>query len=205
MDIVAILMGIGIAHILAVMSPGPSLVVVARTAVASSRGAGLLVAVGLGIGTLIWALAALFGLKALFTVAPWLYTGMKVAGALFLFYMAFMLIRHAKQPLKLDSRGGRHLGPLAAIRLGVLTQLANPKVAVFFGSIFITFLPADPSPLYYGLVLGLVFFNETAWYGFVAAAFASGPVRKRYDRVKATLDRITGAVLGGLGVKLLTT
>lgn len=73
MSTILLLAAIGTAHLLAVLSPGPSFLVVARTAMASSRAAGIWAALGMGVGSLIWAVAALFGLNLLFTLVPWLY------------------------------------------------------------------------------------------------------------------------------------
>ncbi len=204
MEFVGIIAGVWLVHLAAVISPGPSLVVVARTALAGSRVAGAWTAIGLGIGTFVWASAALFGLKAVFAAVPWLYASMKLAGAAYLFYLAIQLWRHADAPLDVaGTQGGTALARGAALRQGVFTQLSNPKVAVFFGSIFVTLLPADAS---WGLtltLLGIVCLNETAWYLFVAYAITTRPLAERYARAKATVDRLTGGVLAGLGLKLV--
>ena len=211
MEMLAALATLWFVHLLAVISPGPSLLVVARSAIAGSRAQGTRVAFGLGVGTLVWSLAALFGLSVLFALAPWLYTGMKVAGAAFLFYIAVMLWRHASQPVAIDGAlveredgtAGLAKGPLAAVRLGLLTQLANPKVAVFFGSIFVTLLPADPSPGVQAAVIAIVCANEVGWYTAVAYAFGVGRLRRGYARAKAWIDRTCGSFLALLGLRLV--
>ena len=205
MDIFLVVFAVALAQLLAVISPGPSLLVVARASIAASRAAGAWTAVGLGIGSVIWAAAALFGLKALFAAAPWLYMAMKLAGAAYLIYLAVMLWRHARDPLPISDAGPaqRPAQVSGAVRRGLLTQLANPKVAVFFGSIFVTLLPAQPSALFYALILPTVFTVEVAWYVFVACALSTRRLRDRYARAKATIDRATGTFLGGLGIKLV--
>jgi threonine/homoserine/homoserine lactone efflux protein len=205
MDLLATLIGLQITHLLAVISPGPSLLVVARTAAAHARRAGTWVAVGLGLGTLIWSLAALFGLGLLFDLAPWLYAGLKAAGALYLLYLALMLWRGAGRPLSVEAESAHAPAPLgaaASLRLGLLTQLANPKVAVFFGSIFVALLPAEPSAGVQAAVIAIVVANEVGWYGFVAQAFAAPRVRRGYARAKTWIDRATGTFLGLLGLRL---
>lgn len=204
MEVFLVLFGVAAAQLVAVISPGPSLLVVARTSIAESRGAGARTAIGLGIGSVIWAAAALFGLKALFVAAPWLYLTMKLAGAAYLLYLAIMLWRHARDPLPLaDADSPRPLQRRGALRRGLLTQLANPKVAVFFGSIFVMLLPPQPSLLFYALILPTVFAVETVWYVFVAYALSTQRLRARYLRAKATIDRVTGTFLAGLGIKLV--
>lgn len=203
METAMLLAGVAMAHLLAVISPGPSLLVVARTSVAASRRAGAWVALGLGLGTLVWAVAALFGLGLLFAAAPWLYAGLRIGGALYLLYLAVMLWRHAGDPLPVAASAARAVTtPAAAVRLGVLTQLSNPKVAVFFGSIFVALLPSVVPGWMAGALLAIVFANEVGWYVAVALAFSTPRLRSGYARVKAWIDRTAGAVLGLLGLRL---
>ena len=86
---------------------------------------------------------------------------------------------------------------------GFYTQLANPKVTVFFGSIFIAMLPKDV-PLWMMLsLIAIVTFNEIWWYSAVSVFFSTGPVRIFYLKAKKWIDRVTGLFLGALGLKLL--
>ena len=201
-----LLLAFALAHLAAVASPGPSFVVVVKSTLTGRRVEGVWCAFGMGLGTLNWAAAAWFGLAALFGVVPWLYTVLKLAGACYLIYLAIQLWRHAGQPLPVvtakNAAGVSHQGALRAVRLGLLTQLANPKVAVFFGSIFLALLPPEPSHLVLAAVFLIVFVNEFAWYSLVALVIGAEPVRVRYARVKALVDRGTGLVLGGLGIRL---
>lgn len=194
------LLSIGLIQLLAVISPGPSFLITARTAVAQSRADGVKVALGLGAGTVIWSSAALLGLNAVFHAVPALFMAMKFSGALFLLYIALMIFRHATVPLEIGAGAEKLSRPFVR---GFLTQISNPKVAVFFGSIFIAMLPAQV-PLWMTVALILIVsFNEVWWYTAVALFFGSGPVRAFYLRAKAWIDRITGLFLGLLGLRLL--
>jgi threonine/homoserine/homoserine lactone efflux protein len=195
------LLSIGLVQVLAVMSPGPSFLIVARTSVAQSRADGIRVALGLGAGTVLWAAAALLGLNVLFRAVPPLFVAMKVVGALFLLWIAFQIFRHAAVPIALD--GEKKDAVANPFMKGLLTQVSNPKVAVFFGSIFIAMLPAEV-PLWMTLTLVvIVSFNEVWWYSVVALFFGSGRVRRFYIDAKKWLDRVTGLFLGALGLRLL--
>jgi threonine/homoserine/homoserine lactone efflux protein len=131
---------------------------------------------------------------------PALFMAMKAAGALFLLYIAWMIFRHAAEPLKIEEQGERLPNPMLK---GFLTQISNPKVAVFFGSVFIALLPPEV-PLWMALALiAIVSLNEVWWYSVVALFFGSGPMRNAYLRAKAWIDRITGLFLGALGLRLL--
>lgn len=194
------LLSIGIIQLLAVISPGPSFLITARTAVVQSRGDGIKVALGLGAGTVIWSSAALLGLNAVFHAVPVLFMAMKVAGALFLLYIAWMIFRHAAEPLRIEGGGERLANPFVK---GFLTQISNPKVAVFFGSIFIAMLPAQVPLWMVVALIAIVSFNEVWWYSVVALFFGSGPVRAFYLQAKVWIDRVTGLFLGALGLRLL--
>ena len=194
-----LLLSIGFVQLLAVISPGPSFLITARTAVARSRYDGFKVALGLTAGTVVWSSAALLGLNAVFHAMPMVFMAMKVAGALFLLWIAWQIFVHAREPIAMD--GADATGN--PFMRGFLTQLANPKVVVFFGSIFIAMLPAS-IPLWMTLALiAIVSFNELWWYTVVALFFGAGPVRSFYLRAKAWIDRITGLFLGALGLRLL--
>lgn len=195
-----VLLSIGLVQLLAVISPGPSFLITARTAVSRSRLDGIKVALGLGAGTVIWASAAVLGLHVLFAQFPPLYFAMKLAGALFLLWIAYMIFIHAAEPISLEGGEGAGASPFLK---GFLTQISNPKVVVFFGSIFIAMLPRDV-PLWMSLsLIAIVSFNEVWWYSAVSLFFGSGPVRRFYLAAKAWIDRVTGAFLGFLGLKLL--
>ena len=197
-----LLLSIGLIQLLAVISPGPSFLITARTAVAQSRAAGIKVACGLGAGTVVWSAAALLGLNLLFQAQPVLFIVMKAGGAMFLLWIAYQIFRHASEPLKIENGGERLGNPFLK---GFLTQIANPKVAVFFGSIYYAVMPAD-EPLWMRLIMIAIFtFNEVWWYSAVSLFFGSGPIRLFYLRSKVWIDRVTGLFLGGLGLRLLWT
>jgi len=193
---------IGIVHLLAAMSPGPSFLVTARTAVAQSRVDGIKVALGLGAGTTLWSAAAIFGLNLLFAQFHWLFMGMKVAGALFLLWIACQIFRHAAEPLEMNEGANIANGHGPLLR-GFLIQVSNPKVVVFFGSIFVAMLPREvPAWMTVALIVILTM-NEIVWYSLVSLFFGSSPVRRLYLTTKRWIDRTTGAFLGLLGLRLL--
>jgi len=194
------LLSVGFVQLLAVISPGPSFLITARTAVAQSHRDGIKVALGLGTGTVVWSTAALLGLNAVFRAVPMLFTGMKLAGAAFLLYIAYKIFRHAAEPLKIEGGEGPAGNPFVK---GFLTQISNPKVAVFFGSIILAMLPAQLSPWMTVALIAIFSLNEVWWYTVVALFFGSGPVRAFYLKAKVWIDRVTGLFLGALGLRLL--
>lgn len=210
MDYAVALAGLAVVHLLAVASPGPSTVLVIQTAAVSGRRAGLLAAFAMMLGATAWAAAALYGLQVLFARFDWLYVAFRIAGALYLLYLAYMLIRHAGAPLpEADPSAAQS----SAVRAGawqgfakaLLLQLSNPKVMVFMGSIFVSLLPAQPPAWMDATVLAIVAINEFTWFALLALLFSGGAARDFYRRTKLWLDRLMGGVLGLLGARLLAS
>ncbi|SKA33709.1 Threonine/homoserine/homoserine lactone efflux protein [Enhydrobacter aerosaccus] len=202
MDAVVALLGLAVVHLLAAASPGPSFVLVAQTAVGSGRRAGFLAAFAMMLGALAWAAAALYGLQVLFARFEWLYLAMRIGGGLYLLYLAVMLWRHARDPLPEPGSGGVHATGAQGFVRALLLQLSNPKVMVFFGSIFLALLPAQPPVWMQAAVLAIVAFNEFTWYALITLLFSGGPARAIYRRAKVWLDRIMGGALAVLGLRL---
>jgi threonine/homoserine/homoserine lactone efflux protein len=183
-------------------SPGPSFVMVVRTAVAKSRADGLAAALGMGIGGVIFCTLALFGMRAIFAQAEWLYIAFKLAGGCYLIYLAWRIWRSADQPLSQDGAAIVEGRLFKSFLLGLGTQLSNPKTLVFYGSVF-ALLPAD-LPIWGDLVLPpIIMAIETGWYALVALAFSLPRPRAIYLQWKGRIDRLAGAVMAALGVKLI--
>jgi len=190
-----------------VISPGPSFVMVARVAVASSRIRALATALGMGAGGAIFGAAALLGLQSVLLAVPALYAGLRVLGGLYLCYLGFLIFRSAQQPLAVaGTDGGKGSSrPLGAFWLGLTTQLSNPKAAVIYASVFAAFLPAAFSLGFAAALLAAVLFVESAWYVLVALLFSSPGPQRAYLSYKSWIDRAAGAVMFGLGLKLVTS
>ena len=205
MDYAVALVGLAVVHLLAVASPGPSTVLVIQTAAVSGRRAGLLAAFAMMLGALVWAAAALYGLQVLFARFDWLYVAFRIAGGLYLLYLAYMLLRHAGAPLPEADPSAVRAGAWQGFLKALLLQLSNPKVMVFMGSIFISLLPAQPPGWMDATVLAIVAINEFTWFALLALLFSGGTARAFYRRTKLWLDRLMGGVLGLLGVRLLVS
>ncbi|MER5172535.1 LysE family translocator [Thioclava kandeliae] len=197
-----VLGAIYLVHLAAAISPGPAVLLCARTSLREGFLRGTWLAVGIGIGACIWAIAALFGLALLFKVAPALLTALKFAGAVYLIYLAIKMWRHASEPLAdlPETEAPRNAAGL--VWLGIATQLANPKPAVFFGTIFLTFVPPQAPPWVYVAIIGIVFFNDAGWNVIVSRIFSLERTRRAYLDLKTTIDRVFGGLLGLLGLKL---
>lgn len=209
----AVLFGILGALLLGAMSPGPSFVLVTRLAVTGLRRSGVAAALGMGIGGMVFALLALVGLITVLQQVEWLFLALKICGGLYLVYLGLCIWRGATHPMMIPAAGGdatsgdmprRAAASVArAFWLGLTTQVANPKTAVVYASIFAALLPADPTPMLLVVLPIAIFLVEAGWYALVAVLFSTKGPQRAYLRSKGWFDRTAGVVLAGLGVRLI--
>jgi threonine/homoserine/homoserine lactone efflux protein len=161
-----------------------------------------MLAVGIGAGAVFWAAAAMFGLNILFAAAPILLTALKLFGGAYLIWMGYKLWRGAAEPF--DTADARALprSPASAFKLGLFTQLSNPKPAVMFSAIFLGTVPPGTPTWVYAALLAVVMANETIWNILVARIFSTSGTRARYISLKTIIDRSFGGLLALLGVKV---
>lgn len=192
-------------HLMAAISPGPAVLMAARTGVTEGMRTGAALAAGIGLGAVFWATTALFGLALVFQLAPALLTGFKIVGGLYLFWLAWHMWKAADTPL--DTAENRRLPRTfgSAFRLGLVTQLTNPKPAVFFGAIFVGTVPPGTSLTIYAALLMVVFLNEALWNLLVVRIFSLDRTKRGYLGLKSGIDRCFGGLLGLLGVKIVLT
>jgi threonine/homoserine/homoserine lactone efflux protein len=200
---IAVLAAFAAVHLLVAASPGPAFLAVSRAAVGTSRSAGLIAAAAMATGALIWALATFFGLYLLFARAPWLYDVLRLGGAAYLVYLGIGMLRDAWRGGREQARSVEIMPAGRAIFLRCLAvQLSNPKAAVFFGSIFVTILPATAPLWVKGAALAILAMNEFGWYALVALVVSAPQARRVYGNAKRGLDALFGGFLTALGVKL---
>jgi threonine/homoserine/homoserine lactone efflux protein len=187
-----------------VISPGPSFLLVSRISIVQSRAHGLAAALGMGLGGVVFASLALLGLAALLNHIAWLYAILKLAGGAYLIWLGIRIWHGAKDPLpSVDGAPICERSLLRSVAFAWLTQLSNPKTAVFYASIFAAMLPASPDIWLLVLLPPLVFAVETSWYAIVALGFSAPYPRRLYARVKPWADRAAGTLMGLLGLRLV--
>lgn len=187
--------------LLACVSPGPDFIAVSAAALVDRR-TGVLTAIGVSFGCVLWAALAVFGLGVLLTKIGWLYSAVRLIGAVYLVWLGGKMLlaaRHAAPALTVERAAHDHRD---AFRHGFLVNIANPKAAAFFGSLFVTVLPNDaPGWVHMATVL-VVAAVAGGWFTFLAWMFSAGSIRAVYARIRRAVDAIMGAVLMGLGAKL---
>lgn len=191
---------------LGAISPGPSFLFVARTAVAVSRRSGIASAIGMGLGASIVCALAMLGVRAVFARAEWLYVSFKLLGGIYLCYLAWRLWRGGKGEATVSADtlpAPTKAGVIRSLWLALATQLSNPKTLIVISGIFAALLPSRiPAWMYWTIPL-IQLVVETSWYAFVALALSSKAPRLIYLGAKGIIDRTAGGALGMLGLRLI--
>ncbi|MGZ3143294.1 LysE family translocator [Lentzea chajnantorensis] len=184
--------------LLTVITPGLETLLVLRTALLVGRRAALGVVVGSTLGCLVWAAAGLAGLTALLTASELAYDLVRVLGAAYLVYLGVKALWTARTPVDLDEPA-----PVpsvrAAVRIGLLTNLLNPKPGVFYLSLLPQFLPAS-APSWGVLLVAIHLGIGLLWFPVLIGLAARA--RAFLLRRRLLLDRLTATVLIALGLKL---
>ena len=188
------------------LTPGPDTVYILGRSIAHGRRAGVASALGISVGSLFHTCAAALGLSAFLATSAWAFTAVKWAGAAYLIFLGVRALLERSHDLALPSQFKRN-DAAAAFRQGILTNILNPKVALFF----LAFLPqfidsAAPSKTIAFLLLGLTFVTTGTIWCLILAWFSSAfSTRLRESPTVATLlNRIVGSLFIFLGLRLAT-
>lgn len=193
---------IDVAILFGAMSPGVSFLLVARTAMSSSRRAALSVAAGMGFGAFIFAVIALAGLHTLLTLIPSLYTGLKLAGGCYLLWLAVKMFRRPSNRFN-DLTETEEVSASKAFMTGVFTQISNPHTALVFASIFSAALSKNIQPVMYIILPTMAFVIDVLWYAVVACLLSTQGPRQAYIKYRKFIDKLSGGIMALLGIRLL--
>jgi threonine efflux protein len=204
MDPFPILLSVASIWTLAVITPGPNFFITAQTTVNHSRFAGLFIVLGTCTGTIIWSIAGYFGIASLFIIAPWLYTTLKIAGGSYIFYLGIMMIvKSCKSPSNPDTLIENSQSKYLNWWKGLITNLSNPKIAMFVTSLFASVLPKEPTIGIGILVVTLMVVISLVWYSFIVIIFSSNGFKYYYNKMQKWLEGLAGVIFIGFGAKLI--
>jgi threonine/homoserine/homoserine lactone efflux protein len=184
--------------IVVIVTPGQDTALTIRNSLLGGRRSGVFTALGVSLGQAVWALATSVGLAALIVAFEPAFVALKLAGAAFLIYLGVhALLRAVRNETTEIHRTRRH----SPFRQGLISNLGNPKMAVFFTSL----LPQFGQSFTSLLALGLLFCSMTlVWLTAYAFAVARAGDMLRRPTIRRVFDAVLGAVLVGLGIRLAT-
>jgi threonine/homoserine/homoserine lactone efflux protein len=186
-----------------IATPGQDTALTIRNTLVGGRRSGVLTAAGVSAGQACWTLAASAGVVALLRASEPAFLALRLVGAAYLVFLGAQALVHAFRGTFADdapaNRLGRSLAPRIAFRQGLLSNLGNPKMAVFFTSL----LPQFASSFAGLAAFGLLFCALTlVWLSAYAAVVARAGDFLRRSRVRRWIEGVTGAVLVSLGLRL---
>lgn len=200
----SILFSVWLVHTAVLISPGVNFILLSQLAASDKSRSAVFAVAGICTGTLVWATSAVLGVHALFQLFPSLRLALQITGGIYLLYVASKLWRSGATAQGTDVQAPvLTLSPLAACRVGFLTNITNPKPALFFSSVFAASFPAVPSALFQITAVAMVVANALAWHFFLAYMFSRPSIRTAYARSRSGVNRAAGAMVGALGLSLL--
>lgn len=203
MTVVQALLAFSAAAALLTVTPGLDTALVLRTAAVDGPKRAALAGLGIIAGCLVWGAAVALGLAALFQASQLAFTVLKWAGAAYLVWLGLNLVLKPRESFDVEGVAPAGGGDFAWMRRGFLTNLLNPKVGVFYVSFLPQFLaegvPAGPFIFALACLHGLM---SVAWFAALIAATRPIAGALRRAAVVRWLDRLTGGVFLGFGLRL---
>ncbi|EKD78978.1 MAG: lysine exporter protein LysE/YggA [uncultured bacterium] len=193
-------------HILGLVSPGPDFAVTVKQSLSSGKRAGYLTALGIGVGCMIHMTYCILGLGFVITQSVLALNVLKYAGAAYLTYIGIKALRTKKSnTTEVITAKPTHTPGLKSFRVGLITNLFNPKATLFFLSLFtIVMRPGTALGIQfvYAIIMALL---AVSWFMIVSTVLTLAPVQRRFKRYQHWIDRTMGAILVALGVKVATS
>lgn len=192
--------------LLAVMSPGPDFVIVLRSVLTSGRRAGMACAAGIGSGALVWAVVTSVGVAGLLAASAVAFTVVKLLGAAYLVLLGVQALLAARrggyeQTAEPQAEQARR-STFVAYRQGLLTNLFNPKVAVFFLALWPQFLPPDATVADTAILAAVAGVVPVIWFSVLSNVVTALRRFLTASRVRRTIDAVMGTLLVGIGVRI---
>lgn len=191
----------------ALISPGPDFMMITSMALSRGRMAGLLASFGIASGTALYASLSVLGLGVVFTHLHLLSVVVRLAGGLYLLYLAVLLWKESFRSTAGDERDQKDVPAVKTGKnpyvTGFVTNMTNPKAVAFFTSIFAFVLPADVSAGTQMALVSTVFVMAFTWFSFVVLVLSAPTMRRLYQKISHWIDRVAGTCLGFFGVRLI--
>ncbi|BDH47624.1 threonine export protein RhtC [Salmonella enterica subsp. enterica serovar Choleraesuis] len=196
---------VALVHLVALLSPGPDFFFVSQTAISRSRKEAMMGVLGITCGIVVWAGVALMGLHLILEKMAWLHNIIMVGGGLYLCWMGYQMLKgalkkqqpEAEEPKTELARGGK------SFMKGLLTNLANPKAIIYFGSVFSLFVSDSVGASARSGLFVMIVVETFIWFSLVASLFALPAMRRGYQRLARWIDGMAGTLFTVFGIHLI--
>lgn len=196
---------IAIVHLLAVMSPGPDFILITKHALTMSRRIGMWTAAGIALGILVHVAYSLLGISLIISQSVVLFNVIKYIGSAYLIYIGWKALTHRNEQASPDAlleKTKNSLTSFAALRMGFLCNVLNPKVTLFFLALF-TQVIGPTTPIAVQVGYGLYMCVQTfVWFAFLTQCLSLGIIKRQFERIQEVFTRVMGSILIALGLRI---
>ena len=191
------------AHLIALISPGPDFIVACRNAIQYSRKIGILTAVGFGIGVSIHVSYAFFGLTWIISKYDILFNTIKYIGAVYLIYLGISSLLSINTKIELtEVQNSNKIKWYTAVKIGLLTNLMNPKASIFFLSLFTLVVGPKINSMVMGVLALILVCSTILWFSLVVIFLTHQKMRYIFEEYQKSINRLFGVILIIIGIRI---
>lgn len=184
--------------------PGLDFAFVLRAGLTQTRRVAFAAGLGIATGLMMWAFAAAVGLSALLTASTWAFQALQLIGAAYMLYLGFTYLRGTPKPVELNDTSATAESASGIFVRGLLSNLLNPKIGIFYLAILPPFLPTDVPAVPAALALASVHVVEClVYFGIIISAAHAFKTTFLKSTWRRWIDRASGALIIGFGIRLL--
>lgn len=199
---------VAVAHLLALISPGPDFIVVSKNSLSYSRKIGIYTALGVALGISIHVFYSLVGIGFIISKSILVFNLIKILGACYLIFIGYKMLRSKPSKasdanLVVEENQKSNFTPFSAVKNGFLVNVLNPKATLFFVALF-TQVIVPNTPQFVKIIYGIEMMLATfIWFTFVSHLFSHKTFKEKIFKWRHVVDRVTGVVLIAIGLKVL--
>ncbi len=194
---------VALIHFLAALSPGPDFLMTIRNTLQYSRRVGVWTGIGIGAGISVHLLYSFLGIALLISQSILLFNAVKILGAVYLIYIGVMSLKAKKSSIKVDVTASKKtMSSFKAFWVGFLTNVLNPKVTLFFLSLFTMVISPETPNTVMAVMGAMMVINTSIWFALVALFFSQKRVQSGFGKWHMMFEKIFGSLLIALGIKV---
>lgn len=203
MQDIALIGSIAFIHLLAVISPGPDFIMAVRNSLTYSRKTGIWTSVGFAFGILVHIFYCIAGLALIISKSILVFNVIKLLGAFYLIYIGAKSVFSKDSKIEIKTEEKKNdISAFAALKMGFLTNVLNPKATLFFLSLFTFVIKPNTAGSTLAIATIIMFTNQVLWFSLVAIFFTQKRVQNIFSRFQNTFNKIFGGLLIALGIKI---
>ena len=203
MENLTLIATVTIAHLIALVSPGPDFIVACRNSIQYSRKIGLWTAVGFGIGVCFHISYVFFGLTLIVSQSDFLLSSIKYIGAIYLIYLGVTSLFSKEIKIELaTNQNSPQIKWYSAVKIGLLTNLLNPKATLFFVSLFTLIVGPEVNTTVMTIIAIILVSTTILWFSLVAFFLTHRKMRNLFDGNQKQINSIFGVILIVIGIRI---